>query len=113
MTSFGLRAGDGPGPATAVVNRKQSLSRADRITEQQRYYHELLSSDDPGRLSEEPRRLHSTGVQQRRMLEDCVAGHSHVYLGSVKVKEELGTLFGSAVRWLPVRSSPVSAPLLW
>ena len=67
------------------------MSHVDLITEQQRYYHDLLSSDDPGRLSEEPRRLHSAGVQQRRMLEDCVAGHSHVYLGSVKVKEELGT----------------------
>ena len=90
-TTSGSRAGDASGPATTATRRMQYMSHADLMTEQQRYYHDLLSSDDPGRLSEEPRRLHSSGVQQRRTLEDCVAGHSHVYLGSVKVKEELGT----------------------
>lgn len=83
------RALDASGLAVTMPHRTYSMSSVDLMTEQQRYYHDLLSSE-AGRLSEEPRRLHSAGVQQRRALEDCVAGHSDVYLKSVDVKKELG-----------------------
>ena len=92
---------------TASQSQSQSQSQfgVDLAAEQQRYYHDLLSSHTDAAtpsssqsvLASEPRALHTALVEQRAALERVIAGHSEVYVKGVEVKEALRSMLVSSV----------------